>query len=325
MSQQVQSADLDEEQHKNWCDSEISKNQAILDDKGTKLQRLSTKIDNEKEMVSELDQDLQLLEREAQSTAEHMRSIGQLRLQERNAYVKSSQNRQMAMQILSQATMILQRFNALVQEQQQGQPSSFLQMQVGQSQQIASVSASAIDGLTQMSARYEQLRSTSDQADNQAQLDMERFGQLNRNLADVLQQTRSYKSSLRLQSMSELDSDTEDKNALKTQVDSVSAYVDRLRHACTDILSHYDERKVRREEDIRALSEAKGAINIDGVQEEHGQLEAIAQSTDSAAQQMLSASQASFATPSSRAVAPPAPPAQAAGLGASINALSQLA
>merc|ERR550514_2634300 len=31
MSQQVQSADLDEEQHKNWCDNEISKNQAVLD------------------------------------------------------------------------------------------------------------------------------------------------------------------------------------------------------------------------------------------------------------------------------------------------------
>merc|ERR550537_462001 len=102
MSQQVQSADLDEEQHKNWCDSEITKNQAVLDDKGTKLQRLSTKIDNEKEMVSELDQDLQLLEREAQSTAGHMRSMGQLRLQERNAYVKASQNRQMAQQIMSQ-------------------------------------------------------------------------------------------------------------------------------------------------------------------------------------------------------------------------------
>merc|ERR1719498_1620001 len=111
--------------------------------------------------------------------------------------------------------MILQRFSALVQEQQQGQQ-SFLQVQVGQTQQIAA---------------------TSDQADNQAQLDLERFSQLNRNLADVLQQTRSYKSSLRLQSMSELDSDTEDKNALKSQVDSVSAYVERLRKACTDILS----------------------------------------------------------------------------------------
>merc|ERR1719375_1609507 len=107
MSSQIQSADMDEEKHKAWCDNEISKNQAVLDDKSTKLQRLSTKIDNEKEMVSELDQDLQLLEHEAQSVETHMQGIGRLRMNGHNAYVKSSQNRQMAQQILSQATMIL--------------------------------------------------------------------------------------------------------------------------------------------------------------------------------------------------------------------------
>merc|ERR1719331_194008 len=67
MSTQIQTADADEQKHQAWCNTEISKNQAVLDDKSTKLQRLATKIDNEKEMVSELDQDLQLLEREAQS------------------------------------------------------------------------------------------------------------------------------------------------------------------------------------------------------------------------------------------------------------------
>merc|ERR1719443_1334565 len=120
MSSQIQSADMDEEKHKAWCDNEISKNQAVLDDKSTKLQRLSTKIDNEKEMVSELDQDLQLLEHEAQSVEEHLQGFGRLRLAEHTAYTKASQNRQMAQQILSQATMILQRFNAMAQDSQQG-------------------------------------------------------------------------------------------------------------------------------------------------------------------------------------------------------------
>merc|ERR1719327_2316052 len=92
-----------------------------------------------------------------------------------------------------------------------------------QSQQISAVSTAAIDSLSQLLTRYQELQTASDKADNQAQFDAEHFGQLNQNLANVLQQTRNYKSSLRLQSMSELDSDKEDQNSLKTQVESVGA------------------------------------------------------------------------------------------------------
>merc|ERR1719327_765504 len=101
-------------------------------------------------------------------------------------------------------------------------------------------------------AHYEQLARASDMAENQAKLDTEKFQELNKNLLAVLGQTRSYKSSLRLQSMSELDADKEDQNALRSQVDSVTQYVNRHRQACTDILQHYDERKIRREQNMKA-------------------------------------------------------------------------
>merc|ERR1719159_1532955 len=135
MMGQVQSENMDEDKHKNWCDNEISKNQATVDDKSVKLQRLSTKIDNQKEMVGELDQDLQLLTKESASLQEQLRSLGQLRLSERSGYTKSQQNHQMAMQILRQATMILQRFNSLAQESSQGLGGSFLQQGNLQNQQ----------------------------------------------------------------------------------------------------------------------------------------------------------------------------------------------
>merc|ERR1719428_1898818 len=226
MEGQMQSEQMDENKHKNWCDGEISKNQAVVDDKTVKLQRLSTKIDNQKELVGELDQDLQLLAKESASLPEQLRAGSQLRMAEKGLYTKSQQNHQMVTQILKQATMILQRFNSLAQqESQQGLGGSFLQQSNLQSQQITAVSAAAMDSLSQLLTRYEELQQNSDKADNQAQIDMERFSQLDQNLASILQQTRNYKSSLRLQSMSELDSDKEDQNSLKTQVDSVGAYV----------------------------------------------------------------------------------------------------
>lgn len=322
MSAQVQSSEADEAKHRDWCDSEISKNQAVLDDKGGRLQRLTTKIDGQKEMVSELDQDLQLLEKEAQSLQAQIQAFGRLRLQERNAYQKASQNRQMAQQILSQATMILQRFNSLAQDSTQQQGSAFLQG--GASQQIMSVSAAAIDGLNQMNMHYQQLKTTSDQADNQAQLDAEKLSQLNQALAAVLGQTRSYKSSLRLQSMSELDSDREDANALHTQVESVTAYVNRLRQACADILTHYDERQTRRAQSLKALQEARGAINMDNAQEAQSQIAALANSADSAAQSLLSSS-ASLGGVSNVQNAAGQPQPQQVSLSASLSMMSQMA
>merc|ERR1719486_988080 len=194
--------------------------------------------------------------------------------------------------------MILQRFNSLAQENSQGTiGGSFLQQGNLQSQQISAVSSSAIDSLSQLLTRYEEIQTASDKADNQAELDAERLVQLNQNLVNVLQQTRTYKSSLRLQSMSELDSDKEDQNSLRTQVESVGAYVDRLRQACADILTHYDEQKQRRDQNLKALEEAKGVINIDNADEVRNQLSSMAQRTDTAAAGMLAASASLTPTP----------------------------
>merc|ERR1719331_2981724 len=94
MMGQVQAETMDEDKHKNWCDGEISKNQAVVDDKSVKLQRLSTKIDNQKEMVGELDQDLQLLAKESASLQEQLRAGSQLRMAEKGLYTKSQQDHQ---------------------------------------------------------------------------------------------------------------------------------------------------------------------------------------------------------------------------------------
>merc|ERR1719161_1735572 len=170
---------MDESKHREWCDSEITKNDAVASDKKTKFQRLSTKIDNEKEMVGELDQDLQLLAQEAQTVEAEIQEFGRVRMVESNNYAKASQNRQMAEQILNQATMILQRFGALAQDAQQ-QGNAFLQ--AGSGQQVTAASSAAIDALSQTIAHYEQLGRASEMSENQAKLDTEKFQELNKNL-----------------------------------------------------------------------------------------------------------------------------------------------
>jgi len=179
----------------------------------------------------------------------------------------------------------LQRFKALAENQAQNNPQAFLQPN-----DVSAASLAAIDSLSQLLTRYEELRENSDKSENQSALDFEQFQRQNNNLLEVLSQTKNYKQSMRLQAMSDLDSDTEDNNALKSQLSSVDAYVARLRQACADVLEHYNERKERREENLQALQQARQVINVDNADEVHHELSNLAQTTDNEATALLRSS-----------------------------------
>jgi len=55
MMNQIKIAIANEEGHKNWCDAELAKNQAVSDEKLGKLKRLDTKVDTEKESLTRAD------------------------------------------------------------------------------------------------------------------------------------------------------------------------------------------------------------------------------------------------------------------------------
>merc|ERR1719440_1959583 len=67
MISQMTSQTEDESKHKEWCDAEITKSKSAQDEKSARLQRLATKIDNERETVNQLDSDLALEGNNAQS------------------------------------------------------------------------------------------------------------------------------------------------------------------------------------------------------------------------------------------------------------------
>jgi len=286
MSAQIQADTEDEDKHKQWCDQEIAKNAVVENDKETKVQRLNTKIDSERQIAQELDQDLELLAKEVKAVDEDEGGLRVLKLQERTGYGKYAQNHQMAQQIIRQAISILQRFRSLAEAQSHTQPQGFLQPT-----DVSALSLSSIDALSQLLTRYEELRGNSDKAENQSVIDFQAFTRQNKSLLQVLMQTKNYKQSLRLQAMADLDNDTEDDNALKAQAQSVQAYVTRLRQACADVLQHYNERKERRSRNLEALNRAGQVINLDNADEVHQTLTNLAQKTDKEAAQLLKSSE----------------------------------
>merc|ERR1719313_1879278 len=90
--------------------------------------------------------------------------------------------------------------------------------------------------------------------------------------------------------MSSLDEDKEDEAALKTQLQSVADYVNRLRQACAGILMHYDERRTRREQAQTVLQQAQNVITVDNAEDQHNKLQDMAQNTDKLAESLVSTS-----------------------------------
>ena len=175
----------------------------MQEDKAAKLQRLATKIDNERELVSSLDEDLGAQGAETKSLQSGLENFAKLRMQERDLSNKGNANHAMAVQILTQAVAILQRVNSLAQQTQNG---GYGFLQAGQSQmQMQSVSTSAVDSLSALQQRYAQLKGACDKAETQAQLDMEAFGRASQAYEQIVARTHNYKTSLRLQGMSGLD------------------------------------------------------------------------------------------------------------------------
>lgn len=289
MMGQLNTAGDDEEKHKQWCDQEIGKSTSTQEEKETKLQRLATKLDNEKEIVTNLDQEISSEGTMTSALQTSLEKLAKLRMDERDFTNKAQQNHQMALQILQQATTILQRVNALAAQAQAPGTFGFLQA-TGATSAFTAVSSTAVESLSMLQNGYASLATSCQKAETQAQLDIEAFGRASQALQEALARAHNYKTSVRLQGMSSLDQDQEDEAALKTQVTSVVEYVNRLRTSCAGILQHYDERRQRREQNLKVLSEAKNVINVDNAEEVHNQLKSMAQNTDDLAQSLVSTS-----------------------------------
>jgi len=317
MIAQMSSQTEDESKHKEWCDAEITKSKSAQDEKSARLQRLATKIDNERETVNQLDSDLALEGTNSQSLQKALEELAKIRMDERDLHTKAGQNHAMAQQILSQATAILQRVNALAQQAQQPQTYGFLQASGASSMQA--VSSAAVESLSGLQTQYTTLMGACDKGETQANLDLDSFGRASQTLQETLARSHNYKTSVRLQAMSALDQDTEDETALKTQVQSVAEYVNRLRSSCAGILQHYDERSKRRDQSLQILKQAKSVINVDNAEEIHEQLQTLARGTDQMAASLVTTS--AHLAPAAAVPAAGQAPAQ---LGSLTNGLSEL-
>merc|ERR1712224_939112 len=96
---------------------------------------------------------------------------------------------------------------------------------------------SVVESLSNLENLYSQLKQTSEKTMNQQDIDIQLLQKMNVAMKQVLEQTKTYRGNLKLQQMSELDSDSEDSNLLNQQTASVEAYLKKLETTCSGILN----------------------------------------------------------------------------------------
>ena len=101
-----------------------------------------------------------------------------------------------------------------------------------------------VDGLGSLQTKYQQLREACDKSENDSELSAQLVERSLNKFEDKLQQAFQYRQNLALQARAGLDADSEDSSGLKKQTDSADSYLVKLKTACGDILTHYEERQV---------------------------------------------------------------------------------
>jgi len=100
----------DEDDHKNWCDQELSKSEVSKKDKEEKMEELKAKIDEAKAMIQKLTeaiQDANDMVQEITSHVEEATEIREVGKQENKVAIKDAQE---AQQAVAQATLVLETF-----------------------------------------------------------------------------------------------------------------------------------------------------------------------------------------------------------------------
>lgn len=262
MVSQVQTAKVDDEQHKEWCEDELSKNKQTLAEKKQKMQRLATRIGFMQQSVTNLDNLSKLLTDESKETTGIYGALQVLAKQETALFAKSRHTHDIARQILKETVTILQRFGAVREEERAQSSVGFTQVSKKEGQQLEQSIERNIESVMELSKRYALLQEVAEKGATESKLLLSSFGKVSEALKKTAHESATFQESLKLQRQTALDSDNEEQGLLRNQITAAESYVGGLENTCQSILRDFEERTRRREENLRSLETARNIITI---------------------------------------------------------------
>jgi len=271
----LQHEQKEEDDHKNWCDLELSKTNTSIDDKSDKLEELSIKIQNHDATAIQLAEDIRKADDMIAAIDAHMKEATEIRSvgrAENAAAIKDSEDARTA---ITSAIAVLKDFyksSGAVQKeayellQRAGGPVTLPETPSTWDSGYTAVAdpAAQPDGivtvLEQISADFGRM-----EADTKAQEETDQNAYDSDMKSSKIEKARRAKEAeMKTQERKrvlEQQSVLQSKHkAIKGELEATEQYMHDLQPACVEGSSTYEDRKMAREMEIEALQEAQGLL-----------------------------------------------------------------
>jgi len=262
----------DEDDHKNWCDKEISKTEKSIDNKEDKVEELSAKIEDAEGTIAELTEDIKDAQEKISEIVSFMGEAKDIRKEgksENKIAIKDAQDSQTA---IANAVAVLTDFYKSSGEIAK-EPYEFIQRGVDLADSPDTWDASytgVSDPKAQPGGIVTVLEKTSEdfakmEADTRAQeaSDQEAFDEdMQEN--DIEKAKRSKEEEMKTNEKKRLvdkvGSLTKNKKHVSDELEATEQYEKDLQPACVEGDSSYEDRKAARTQEIDALKTAQGIL-----------------------------------------------------------------
>ena len=236
--------------HKAYCDEEMSKTKASIDDKTNIVEDLSVKIDKAESLVGRLDGEVRTLQSELAELAKTQKEMDDMRASEKAAFGVAKADFESGIEGVSMALKVLRDYYA----------SSFLQQPAVSNHAAASGESTGIIGLLEViESDFSKSLAEAEATESGAMNEYETMSQENQVTKATKQKDAEYKSAESKKTSTLIAETKDDRSGVQGELDAVLEYLDKLKPICIAKAEPYEERKARREAEIDGL---KNALSI---------------------------------------------------------------
>merc|ERR1719160_1491415 len=235
---------------KGYCDKEMSESETKKKDLETEIEGLSTKIEKMTADAKKLKEEVAILQKELADLAKSQAEMDKVRKEEHDEFVANKAEMEQGLEGIRLALKVLREYYA----------------KADKGHDAAEGSASGIIGLLEVAeSDFSKGLSDMESEEEQAAVEYEKTTKENEILKATKESDVKYKTKEAKALDTAVAEASEDSSGLKSELDAVLEYYDKIKEECIAKVPSYEEIKKRREEEIAGLKEALSILEGEAV------------------------------------------------------------
>jgi chromosome segregation ATPase len=252
----------EEAEHKEWCDAEMSKSAKSKANKEKDISKLESRIEQLEAALAELEDQLQTLKKDVAEAAAAKAEATKIRGEEMKTNLANIKEYQDAQTLLTNAMTVLKEFyekDSFAQTDSMAPPPATWD---GGGDLQASSGGSGVIGILEIAVDdFAHLESETTAAENTAAHEYKKFMQETEVQEAVWAKDTEYKNTAKIRVQGELQRAKSDLEGYQKELAAVNQYIEKLKPSCTTETDSYEERKKRRDAELKSLQEALAILS----------------------------------------------------------------